>query len=80
MRTMRKYCRYCSHMVCGDANYCEVREKTYSDNYIKRVNNCKDFDLNPIDALMENPKGYTPRVHKNDKELEKQMEWSEVMK
>lgn len=27
----------------------------------KRPNKCKDFELNPIDALGENPKDYKPR-------------------
>lgn len=57
-----QYCRYCSYMVCGDANYCCVRKRTYSDEYIKRTNKCKLFKPNPIDALGENPKGYRPRM------------------
>ena len=63
---MKKYCRYCSHMVCGDANYCEANEKTYSDATLKRANNCKDFDLNPIDALGENEEEYRPRENKSE--------------
>lgn len=27
----------------------------------KRTNNCKDFELNPIDAFHENERGYVPR-------------------
>ena len=46
-----QYCRYCSNMVCGDANYCTVREVCLTDEYIKRTNKCKDFDFNPLDAL-----------------------------
>ncbi len=57
----RQYCRYCSNMVCGDANYCTVRKACYSDKTIKRTNKCKDFVFNPIDALGENEKGYQPR-------------------
>ena len=48
---MTQYCRYCSHMVCGDANYCEVKDRTYSDKYLKHTNTCMHFDFNPIDAL-----------------------------
>ena len=59
-----QYCRYCSHMICGDFNYCRVREKLYSDEHIKRTNKCKDFDLNSIDALQENAQGYVPRKKK----------------
>lgn len=62
---MKQYCRYCSNMCCGDANWCDVKEETYSDSYIKHTNNCKHFVFNPIDALQENLKGYHPR--KNNK-------------
>ena len=58
---MIQYCRYCSHMICGDANYCSKKVRTYSTETIKRPNQCKDFELNPVDALGENPKGYKPR-------------------
>lgn len=51
-------------MVCGDANYCSVKNKTYADSTIRRMNRCKDFKLNPIDALGENDEGYRP-YHKN---------------
>lgn len=51
-------------MVCGDANYCSVRQKTYSDDHIKRTNRCRDFELNPLDALRINSKGYRPRKQK----------------
>lgn len=61
---MAQYCRYCNYMVCGDANYCSVRNECYSDERIKRVNYCRDFEFNPIDALGENPAGYTPRKPK----------------
>ena len=63
---MTQYCRYCSFMVCGDANYCSVRETTYSDSYIKNPNRCKDFELNPVDALYENPDGYRPIKQKQE--------------
>lgn len=51
-------------MVCGDANYCSVKQRCYSDEHIKRTNKCKDFEFNPIDALGENEKGYQPRQKK----------------
>ena len=63
---MTQYCRYCTYMVCGDANYCSVRQKTYSDDHIKRTNRCRDFEFNPIDALGENPNEYRPRKHKEN--------------
>lgn len=63
---MKQYCRYCAYMCCGDANWCSVRHRTYTDGYIKKPNKCKDFELNPIDALGENPKVYKPRKPKAD--------------
>lgn len=61
---MNQYCRYCNNMVCGDANYCSVKKRCYSDEHIKRTNKCKDFEFNPMDALGENPDGYKPREKK----------------
>lgn len=58
---MNQYCRYCSHMFCGNGNYCEVNDCTFSDSVIKRINKCRYFDFLPIDALGENEKGYRPR-------------------
>lgn len=58
---MVQYCRYCSYMVCGDANYCSHFKRTFSTENIKKPNKCKGFDFNEIDALGENPKPYTPR-------------------
>lgn len=48
---MTQYCRYCAHMFSGDANYCEVKERTFTDEQICRTNKCKDFLFNPIDVL-----------------------------
>lgn len=62
---MKQYCRYCVNMCCADANYCDVKNRTYSDSYIKSVNKCKSFEFNPIDALAENESGYKPRKNKN---------------
>ena len=58
---MAQYCRYCSYMCCGDFNYCEIKKRTYSDEHIRHTNHCKDFDLNPIDAIRLNEKCYRPR-------------------
>lgn len=48
---MAQYCRYCANMYCGDSNYCDVKKRCFSDAYIKHTNRCKDFELNPLDAL-----------------------------
>ena len=58
---MKQYCRYCTYMTCGDVNYCSAKEQTYTDKQVCRANKCKDFELNPIDALGINKKGYQPR-------------------
>ena len=58
---MKQYCRYCSHMICGDANYCEVRQRCFSNFTLKCANGCKDFDFNAIDALGINRNEYKPR-------------------
>lgn len=64
---MKQYCRYCSNMVCGDANYCTVKKWCLSDKYVKATNDCKHFEFNPIDALGENERGYQPRISKEPK-------------
>lgn len=61
---MRQYCRYCANLVYGDSCYCEVKKKCLDYDNCKRVNKCKSFELNPIDALGENPKEYKPRKTK----------------
>lgn len=61
---MKQYCRYCSHCHYGDVAYCDVKQKTMSESSAKAMNNCKDFELNPIDVFMENEKGYRPREPK----------------
>ena len=61
---MTQYCRYCGHLVCGDANYCTEQNRTMSDAVAKSPNRCHDFAFNPIDAFGENEKGYQPRKPK----------------
>lgn len=65
---MKQYCRYCSSLIYGDVPYCEKYERVMSESAAKRVNTCKDFDLNPIDAFGENKKGYQPRREKTPEE------------
>lgn len=40
-----------------------VKRKYLKYDSCKRPNKCKSFELNPIDALWENPKEYRPRKH-----------------
>lgn len=61
---MKQYCRYCCFLVCGDANYCEMRREIMSVAAAKSPNRCHDFAFNPIDAFGENEKGYIPRKPK----------------
>ena len=51
-------------MVCGDVNYCTEKNEVYTDKQICRVNKCKSFIFNPIDALGINENGYQPRNNK----------------
>ena len=44
-------CIWCANMVCGDANWCEARECTYSDSYLSKKHDCKDFRDCGISAL-----------------------------
>lgn len=66
---MKQYCRYCSSLIYGDVPYCEKQERVMSESAAKRVNTCKDFDLNPIDAFGENEKGYRPRRERTPEEI-----------
>lgn len=61
---MKQYCRYCSHLVTGNGIWCDEREKTFSENYAKSVNQCKYFNFCEIDAFWENEQGYRPRKEK----------------
>lgn len=61
---MAQYCRYCEWFVTGNGNYCTKRMIEPSDRYAKSTNHCKHFRLNPMDAFMENEKGYQPREPK----------------
>lgn len=63
---MTQYCRYCSHFVTGNGNYCEKKMIEPPDSYAKSPNRCHDFDLNPIDAYGENQNGYQPRKQKRN--------------
>ena len=58
---MTQYCRYCVNLVAGNGTWCEKRQKEMSDSAAKRLNHCKDFDFNEIDAFFENPNPYRPR-------------------
>lgn len=76
---MNQYCRYCNNMICGDANYCCVKKQTFSDEKLKVLNKCKDFEFNPIDALFENENGYKPRLVKSGpQQMQGQITWEEV--
>lgn len=57
---MAQYCKYCTYMVCGDANYCSIKDELYSEKHICNTNKCKHFEFNPIDARGTG-KEYKPR-------------------
>lgn len=52
-------------MCCGNGNYCSKYERTFSDAYIKSVNNCDWFEFNPIDAIGLT-ETYKPREKRDD--------------
>lgn len=58
---MTQYCRYCNNFVCGNGEWCTVKEKELSERYAKNTNKCKEFEFNPIDAYGKNTAGYHPR-------------------
>lgn len=62
---MKQYCVYCNNMTCGDANYCGVHQRTFSDAYIKAANTCKGFEFNELNAL-DLTRKYKPRKEKRD--------------
>lgn len=69
---MKQYCRYCAHLAYGDVCFCQKKNWVKSYNSCKQLNKCKDFELNCIDALMENLNGYKPRratVERNEQTM-----------
>lgn len=61
---MIQYCRYCIHMICGDANYCDEYQSCKTEAQVKATNRCGWFEFCEIDALGENPEPYRPRGEK----------------
>lgn len=80
IKPLPRNCRHCTHMTCGDANWCSEREKTYSDAQISAHRECPEFEYNPIDALtLEDPEHDAAVEAKRERELyEKRMrgDWS----
>lgn len=64
---MKQYCRYCIHCHTGNGNWCDVKQRSYSDSYFKALNNCKLFEFCEIDAFAENPNPYKPRNEEKQK-------------
>lgn len=66
---MKQYCMYCSNFCCGNGEWCEAFQKTVSESYAKRPNNCKEFDffsINAYDGVTE----YKPREKKQNNDVE----------
>ena len=62
---MNQYCRYCANCVYGDVVWCSELKMIMSESSAKRVNTCKRFEFNEIDALGGDlKKKYRPRVRK----------------
>lgn len=60
---MKQYCRYCVHCFYGDVPYCGIKRETLTDRYIKRVNNCPDYEYTEAGDV-ETGKPYRPREYK----------------
>lgn len=71
---MSQYCRYCAYCSYGDVAYCDIKNKTMSEESVKRANKCNDFELNPIDSLGENEKGYRPRKKHQENKMQMKLE------
>lgn len=70
---MKKYCRYCSNFCCGNGEWCEEFQKTLSESYAKRPNNCEKFNFCSIDAY-DSTREYKPRERCKDDDFDsKQM-------
>lgn len=64
---MAQYCRYCEEAFRDHLTpclYCRWSHKYMDRDQAKRTNKCKHFQLNPVDALRENVKGYQPTGRK----------------
>ena len=61
----KQYCRYCAHCVAtlDDLAFCEKLQKEMSESSAKRVNSCKEFLFNEMDAFNPEVK-YKPRAKK----------------
>lgn len=59
---MKQYCRYCAYLTGTDC-YCECKKQVLSESTCKKVNKCKNFAFNEMDAF--NPeKTYKPQTPK----------------
>ncbi len=72
---MKQYCRYCVNCICGDFNYCDFKNKVMSDNTIKTINKCKNFQFCQTDALGNNSKGYQAKTNYSSLKRLEQLEF-----
>ena len=70
MNMKNQYCKYCSHCCAfeDDMAYCEIKNKTYSKAQCSRLNKCKSFEFNEIDAF-DLTKTYKPREKKQEDQV-----------
>lgn len=57
---MKQYCRYCSHCIQGDCFYCTVFDMELTEQRIKQLNKCKEFNLCELGDV-ESGRQYKPR-------------------
>lgn len=63
---MKQYCRYCAYLTYDC--YCEYKKQCLSESTCKKVNKCKYFIFNEIDAF-DPEKTYKPQVKKESKQI-----------
>ena len=60
---MKQYCRYCAYLTTGNGIYCGAKDRILSEQTTKRVNTCRQFEFNEIDAY-DLERKYKPRRSK----------------
>lgn len=73
---MKQYCRYCAHCFEGDgfgcSNHPKGEQPHWTEEQIKRANNCPNFALTEdiITGREYKPREYKPREHKPEQPQE----------
>lgn len=63
---MKQYCRYCAYLTADC--YCECKKRCLSESTCKKINKCKNFIFNEMDAF-DPEKTYKPQAKKTFKQI-----------